>query len=272
MRIRQVASALGALCILVSFVAAGALSLPDAYALNPGNRLAPSGLNHLLGTDDLGRDLFSRFVAGTRYTILTGLMTTFLAVASGCLMGHAALTGPRGFGRAIVILAYACFVAPSVVLAPSWRNRWLTLALCALGILPLFLFALIAVAMGNLTGWTSAFALGPLFGVGIAYAACRVDSAHKSASVPKRSKVSRHQLSVQATSVFAWSVYLHAVLDNLGLGVQPPEPSWGNMLTAQSASWSPNALAILGLLAIGITSFSFGDMLSKPEERKLSTS
>ena len=62
--------------------------------------------------------------------------------------------------------------------------------------------------------------------------------------------------------MFAWGAYLHAVIDILGLGVEPPEPSWGSMLIAQSASLWPQATAALGFLTIGMVAFLFSDTVS----------
>jgi peptide/nickel transport system permease protein len=213
----------------------------------------------------MGRDLFSRFIAGSRYTILTGLMTTLLAGASGYLMGRAACAMPTWIGRLVTVLAYVCFVAPSFLLAPRWPNRLLTTALCLLSVLPLFIIALIVLVLGKLTGWTTALALGPLWGVGIAYVIHRANRQDRPASQAGRDNTVRHLAALMA-SIFAWAVYLHAVLDVLGLGVQPPAPSWGSMLIAQGVSLWPQAMAILGFLIIGTAAFSFSDIVSRQRD------
>jgi ABC-type dipeptide/oligopeptide/nickel transport system permease subunit len=64
-------------------------------------------------------------------------------------------------------------------------------------------------------------------------------------------------------SVFAWAVCLHAALDVLGLGVQPPEPSWGSMLVVRNISWWPQATAAFGFLTVGVFAFSLSDLASR---------
>jgi len=243
------------------------LPLQDAYVAKLSVRLMLPSSTHLLGTDELGRDLLSRFIAGTKYTILTALLTTLVAGASGWLMGRAALAAPTWFGRLLTVLAYICFVVPSFLLAARWPNRLLTAILCILPILPLFAIALIAIAVGKLTSWAASLALGPLLGVGIAYIIYRADRLNGAASQADRDHLFR-QLAALMASMFAWGAYLHAALDILGLGMQPPEPSWGSMLIAQSASWWPQATAALGFLTIGMIAFLFSDTVSGVRDEK----
>ncbi|WP_210252896.1 hypothetical protein [Rhizobium sp. ICMP 5592] len=238
------------------------MPLQDAYVANLSNRLAPLSPANLLGTDEMGRDSFSRFIAGSKYTILTGLMTTLLAGASGYLMERAAGAGPTWIGRLVTVLGYVCFVAPSFLLTPRRPNRLLTTALCVFSVLPLFIIALIVVVLGKLTGWTTALALGPLWGVGIAYVIHRARRQDKPVSQAGRDNTARHFAALMA-SIFAWAVYSHAMLDILGLGAQPPTPSWGSMLVAQGVSFWPQAMAILGFLIVGTAAFSFSDIVSR---------
>ena len=156
--------------------------LQDAYVVKPSDSLISSNPTHLLGTDELGRDLLSRFIAGTKYTILTALLTILVAGASGWFLGRAALAAPTWFGRLVTVFAYVCFIAPSFLLAPRWPNRLLTTVLCIFPALPLFAIALIAIAVGNLTGWAASLALGPLLGVGIAYITYRAGRPSEGAS------------------------------------------------------------------------------------------
>jgi peptide/nickel transport system permease protein len=223
--------------------------LQDAYVMNLGSRLVPPNSTYLFGTDEFGRDVYSRFLAGSRYTILTGFLTTLLAGASGYLLGNGARAKPEWLGRLVTILAYMCFVVPSFMLAPRWPNRLLATALCLFAILPLFIIALVVVSVGELTGWMTSLALGPLWGIGIAYVLYKDRSLKAVAAL--------------MASVFAWAVCLHAALDVLGLGVQPPEPSWGSMLVVRNISWWPQATAAFGFLTVGVFAFSLSDLASR---------
>ena len=249
MNFRTVFCFSGSAFILTMLVIALLLPLQNAYVVNLGNRLVPPSPIYLFGTDELGRDLFSRFLAGSKYTILTGFMTTLLAGASGYLMGHGARAAPKWCGRLVSVLAYACFVVPSFLLTPRWPNRLLTTALCIVAFLPLFIIALIAVAVAKFTGWTTSLALGPLLGIGIAYVFYRDNSLQDVAAL--------------MASVFAWAVCLHGALDVLGLGVQPPGSSWGIMFVAQNKSWWPQVAAALSFLTAGAAAFSFSDMVAQ---------
>ena len=170
-----------------------------------------------------------------------------------------------------MILGYVCFVLPSFLLSLSWKGRLLTAALCAIGLLPAVLLAVALMAVGDLWGWAGSVPLGLLFGVGVAY------SLYKAERVPmppsaRHGVGSLRPLGAVMTSVFVWAVYAQALLDTLGLGVRPPEPSWGTMLMAQSASWWPNVIASLGLAIIGLTAFATGDLLSRPAKRRAAAS
>ncbi|MGV1755867.1 hypothetical protein ACQZ6F_09875 [Rhizobium sp. A22-96] len=244
------------------------LPLQDAYVVKLDIRLMPASPTHLLGTDELGRDFFSRFVAGSEYTVLTGLMTTLLAGVSGWLLRRAAQAAPIRFGRLVVILAHICFIAPSFLLAPRWLGRLLMIVLSLFSALPLFIITLIVIGFGKLSGVAASFALGPLFGVGIAYIISRDDCLSSLASeADGRSQFLR--LVALTAPVFAWSAYFLAILDILGLGVQPPRSSWGNMLGAQSISSWPQAAAGLGFLVIGMTAFTFSNAIARGQNETL---
>src|SRR5205809_723715 len=108
---RFVPWSIAALFALAIIVTAAAHTSLDPYQLNFAERLAPPTFAHPLGTDELGRDLLARFIAGTRYTLLTGLTTALIAAVLGWLATLAA-SRVAAFGRLVVVLAYAGFVLP----------------------------------------------------------------------------------------------------------------------------------------------------------------
>lgn len=261
LHLRTIAGSLCFLCILALFAAALTLPLQDAYVSRLSERLAPPNLAHPLGTDELGRDLLSRFIMGTKYTVLAALITTLLAGVSGWFLLLASQTALVWFRRLIAILARICFVAPSFLLASRWPNRLLMTALCFCPILPLFIITFLLITAGSTTGIATSFVLGPLFGVGVAYLFSKAD--HGSTRTTQADKGrSFRQLAALTAPVFAWSAYFQMTIDILGLGVQPPQPSWGIILDAQSISLWPQAAAGLGFLIIGVTAFTFNDAIA----------
>ncbi|MGH2405983.1 MAG: ABC transporter permease, partial [bacterium] len=83
------------LLILAAAAAAGWLAPYDPLALNVPERLRPPGRTHLFGTDEFGRDIFSRVVFGARLSLLVGVLVTVLAVSVGIVIGLITGSSPR---------------------------------------------------------------------------------------------------------------------------------------------------------------------------------
>ncbi|WP_180899013.1 ABC transporter permease [Martelella soudanensis] len=196
-------------------------------------RQAPS-LAHWMGTDEVGRDILSRIIWGTRASLLAGLTSVAIAIAIGVPLGLAAgfLGGiTDGFISRFTDALLAC---PSLILAialASFLGPSLTNAMIAIGITATPLF--IRLSRGQVLS-------------------IRNEEYVEAASVvgnPRWRIAVRHilpnilpQLTVQATLTIASAIISEASLSFLGLGLQPPDPSWGSMLnTAQryisSAPW-----------------------------------
>ncbi|MHC2336016.1 ABC transporter permease [Bradyrhizobium sp. USDA 4454] len=212
-------------------------------------RKAPSA-QHWFGTDDLGRDVLARVVYGTRASLLAGLISVSIALAIGVPLGL--LAGYRGgfvdalIGR-ITDAMLACpflilAIALSAFLGPSLGNAMIAIGVSAT---PIFIrltrgqvinvkvedFVEAARAMGN-----------PRWRVALVHILPNILPA----------------LLVQATLSIAAAIIAEAALSFLGLGQQPPAPSWGSMLNAAqrfltSAPW----MAIWPGLAIFLVVLSF---------------
>lgn len=223
----------------------------DGASVNLFNRMAPPGAGHPLGTDELGRDLLIRLLEGGRVSLLVGISGAFLAAIIGTAIGLAA--GYAG-GR-----------------TDSFFMR-LTDAVIALPLLPL-LIVLAAIDVTKLglpqtladDGWGSVYRiiiLVALFGWTTIARLVRaavlsqkerdyIRAARALGAGPLRI-ATRHILPniaspiIVATTLSIGNVMLaESVLSFLGLGIQPPLPSWGNMLTnAQEIIWQAPALAI----------------------------
>src|SRR5581483_8503712 len=209
----------------------------------------PSG-HHLLGTDELGRDILSRIVWGARASIQAGVLATLLAMAIALPIGLAA-GYYRGWIDPVisrltdVLLAFPFLILAvglAAILGPSLLNATLALGI---GAAP----ALIRIARGE------ALALREEDYVRAAVA--------NGASDPVI--LGRHivpnmlsTLLVQATVTIPTAIIGEATLSFLGLGVQPPTPSWGVMLAdAQSYLTEAPRLAVYPGLAIFLCSLSF---------------
>ena len=183
---------------------------------------APDGKAHLLGTDHLGRDVLSRVIWGARVSLLVGFAAVMVGGVVGATLGLVA--GYRGgwIDSAIMTLADAQLAFPFILLA--------------IGIIAVLgpSFPTLVVVIG-LSGWMS-YARVLRAQVLVLRSREFVDAIHALGGSMVR-VVARHilpnvlsSLVVIATLELARSIVLEATLSFLGLGVQPPTPSWGGMV------------------------------------------
>jgi peptide/nickel transport system permease protein len=262
---------IGALIILaLIFVAlfANQIAPYDPNAQNYDQILMPPNAEHIFGTDDLGRDIFSRVVFGSQVSIKAALISVGIAMIIGVPIGL--FTGYyRGF----------------------W-DEWVVMRI--IDAMQAFPFLILALAISAVLG--SGFGNAMLaIGIGFAPSFVRITrgqvlslrnmeyvNAAKSVGVKDMRIIFRHILPnalgpiiIQATLAMATGILAEASLSYLGLGVQPPTASWGSMLNqAQSLmSVAPYATYYPGL-AIFIVVLGFnllGDGLQQfldPRTRK----
>lgn len=233
------------------FCLAGLLSLVwtpyDVTVLDIGNKLAPPSAEHLLGTDHLGRDMLSMIMAGARTSIAVALVAVGIGIGLGVPLGLWAAARKGSLTDEIVMRGNdLVFAFPSLVIAilitavfgPSAVN-----AIIAIGIFNIPVFARVARGAA-LTMWTQDFIL-----------AARV-AGKKSARISVEHILPNiaNLLIVQGTIQFSLGILAEAGLSYVGLGTQPPTPSWGRMLAdAQTFFYGNPSLAILPGLAIVLT-------------------
>ncbi|MDX8362339.1 MULTISPECIES: nickel transporter permease [Bacillaceae] len=241
---------------------------PYDYAeQNIVNRLQPPSSEHWLGTDDFGRDIFSRIIFGARISLTVGFFAVLGSVVVGTLLGVIA----GYYGRWVDVIISRIFdimlAFPSMLLAigivavlgPSLRN------------------ALIAIAVINI----------PIFGRLIRSKVLSVKQeeyivASKAIGMSDSRILLHHILPnsmapiiVQGTLAVATAIIEAAALGFLGLGAQPPEPEWGKML-ADSKNYliqAPWTMIFPGL-AIMLTVLGFnlmGDGLRDALDPKMKT-
>jgi peptide/nickel transport system permease protein len=223
-----VAGGLFVLALAVVAVAAPWLAPQDPTRQSLRGRLAAptlegaDGRAHVLGTDHLGRDILSRVIWGARVSLLVGFAAVIVGGVIGATLGI--LAGYRGgwADSAIMTLADAQLAFPFILLA--------------IGIIAVLgpSFPTLVVVIG-LSGWMS-YARVLRSQVLVLSSREFVDAIHALGGSVARI-VSRHilpnvlsSLVVIATLELARSIVLEATLSFLGLGIQPPTPSWGGMV------------------------------------------
>ncbi|TVQ39558.1 MAG: ABC transporter permease [Spirochaetaceae bacterium] len=241
-------------------IAAPLIAPADPLVQNiPARFSSPGTAGYPLGADDFGRDVLSRIIFGARAALLVGLVSVGIALLLGLVTGLAAglLEGP--VDSALMLLMDAVLSFPTVLLAitvVSVFGYGLPQVMAAIGVIFSPLFARI-VRAETLTLKQEPYVM----------------SAH-ALGTPLRRIVSVHLLPnmlpkivVQCTVTFALAIVIEASLSFLGLGAQPPQPSWGLMLrSARNYLLDAPWLAFYPGLAIGLTVFSFnllGDLLNE---------
>jgi peptide/nickel transport system permease protein len=212
--------------------------------------LAHPSSQHLLGTDELGRDTFSRIVWGARASIQAGFFATVLALLVAVPIGMVA-GYYRGWVDTIVaratdvLLAFPFLILAvglAAILGPSLLNATLALGLASIP-------PLIRVARGE----TLALREEDYVPAAIANGANDFVVLFRHI-LPNMGST----LLVQATLLIPANIVGEAVLSFLGLGVQPPTPSWGTMLQdAQSYLGQAPRLAVFPGLAIVLAALAF---------------
>jgi peptide/nickel transport system permease protein len=214
------------------------------------NLLAPPSSEHLLGTDQVGRDALTRIIYGARASLAIGIFAAAIAVTVG--MGVGVIAGYFG-GYAEHLLMRFTDAAMSIPLYFLWIT-----------ILTLFgaSFVNVMLVLG-LTNWmrVARVVRGDVLKIK------EFDFVEAARAIGARDAyiVLRHIspnvipiVTVAATLAVAQAILAEAALSFLGLGVQPPTPSWGNMLTdAQTYIWSAPLLVTVPGICIFVTVVAF---------------
>lgn len=233
----------------------------DVNAMNISEKLKGPSSVYFFGTDEFGRDIFSRIMKGTQTAFAVGILTVVIGVTFGILIG--AITGYVG----------------------GWIDEICMRFMDALMAFPGIILALMLVAIFGPGVVNTAIALGIIAIPGIARIARSGFVQHRDAEYVLAAKLIgvnpfkimfRHilpnissQIIVAATVTFATAMLAEAALSYLGLGVQPPNPSWGRMLKdsqayLMSAPWyiyAPGGAITLLVLGLYMLSNAFRDFM-----------
>lgn len=217
---------IGGLMVCFMFVLAilAPVIAPDPGFVDISRQLQPPNITALLGTDDLGRDVFSRIAYGARISLLVGFVAVGIATVVGILFG--AVAGYYGGWIDIVIM------------------RFVDIMLC----FPSFFLILAVIAFLEPSIWNIMIIIGLTGWMGVArlvraeFLSLRERDfvlAIRSLGASDSRIILRHILPnalspvlVSAALGIAGAILTESALSFLGIGVQPPTPSWGNMLIA----------------------------------------
>jgi peptide/nickel transport system permease protein len=260
------AAAITLVVVVLVSVFAGPLSGLDPNETAVSQRLSQPSTSHLLGTDELGRDLFARIAFGGRYSLTIALLTAVGSIVAGTLIGLIA-----GFFRRLD--APVSRVVDAMMSFPD-----ILLAIALVGILgPSMLnvvFALVLVYTPRVARVVRASTL-------VVRELLFVEAA-RAVGVSTLRILWRHILPnlmspilVQASFIFAYAILAEAALSFLGVGVPPEIPTWGTMVAgsqqyAHQALWIvlfPGLAIILTALSLQLLGDGIRDLLD-PRLRK----
>jgi peptide/nickel transport system permease protein len=226
------------------------------------------GTFHLLGTDRFGRDVWARLAFGARVSLGVGVLAVLLSITIGTVVGAAAgfWTGP--IGVALLGLTDFALALPRVVLLLLLASLWQPSA------------ALVIAVLG-LTGWMTVARM--VHGEVRALAARPFVESAVALGVRAPRVLVRHILPNALTPVIVAAalgignaIMLEAGLSFLGLGVQPPTPSWGNLIasgrdTLVNAPWvatAPGVALVIVVVAATLLGDAVRDRLEPAQRRR----
>lgn len=251
--------------IMIMAVFAPIVAPYDPTALDFANANAGPSLQHLFGCDSMGRDQFSRVIYGARYSLSLGLLSSLLGMAIGIILGSAAGWFGGWVDNVVMRLVDILMAIPSILLS-----------ICISTVMgPGFVNTVFALCIAHISGITRLIRAKILSTKSEEYL-----EAAKSINCNTSRIMFRHLLPnvispciVNVTMGVGVSIMEAASLSFIGLGVQPPTPEWGAMLSAGRAfvRTYPHMIIFPGLvIAVAILCINlFGDGLRDALDPKL---
>jgi peptide/nickel transport system permease protein len=252
---------LGILLIVLMAVLAPVIAPYDVAEMHTDAKLAAPGRQFFFGTDNFGRDVFSRILYGARVSLVVGIVSVCIAAGLGYVFGITAGFFEGKFESVIMMIMDIIFAFPSILLA--------LFIVSALG--PSIVNTMIAIGIVNIPVFTRTVRAS----VKTVKSTDYIKNAH-SIGLTRRAILFRHvtpnvlaPFTVQATLALSGAILTEASMSFLGLGIQPPNPSWGSMLSdarkyMELAPWLaifPGLFIILTILSFNILGDSLRDVL-----------
>lgn len=262
--------------VLIALVVFGAVAAPWIAPFDPNDQMfdgltlegapMPPGGQFLMGTDLLGRDLFSRLLYGAQTSLIIGVVANGLALVIGTLVGITAGFFRGWVGGVLMRFTDLMMAFPALLLA---------ICLAAIFQPSLWIVALV-IALVN---WVQTARV--IYTETSSLATRDFIAAERTLGASTSRILFRHILPHLLPTIIVWgtlgistTVLLEATLSFLGIGVQPPTPSWGNIIFEsqtyfQSAPWLvfiPGAAIILLALAFNLVGDALRDVLD-PTQR-----
>lgn len=208
--------------VLITALAAPLIATHDPLAQNIRARLAPPSATHWFGTDQLGRDVFSRVVHGARTALTTALWTVILSGAAGTVLGL--ISGY--FGRRVdniimramdILMAFPDVLLAIGIMAVLGPSGWNIVVALSLVYTPRFA----RIVRGQVLSLKQHEFVEAARALGASTARIIRQHVLPNCFAP---------LMIQATVTIVYAIRTEATLSFLGLGTPPPNPSWGNIL------------------------------------------
>ena len=211
------------LILLVTAILAPIIAPYDPYHIVPEERLKPPGMGHLFGTDDMGRDIFSRVVHGSRLSLMAAMVVLAIASSIGVLIGSIAGYWGGRVDEILMRLTDMFLAFPAMILAMCIAS--------ALG--PSLINAMIAISV-VWWPWYARLIRGQILSLkNIEYVeAARALGATNARILWKYILPNcMAPLIVQATLDIGYAILTTASLSFIGVGAVPPTPEWGSMIS-----------------------------------------
>ncbi|MEN9934121.1 MAG: Oligopeptide transport system permease protein OppC [Chloroflexota bacterium] len=247
---------------------------------------------HWLGTDELGRDMFSRILWGARTAVLVSAISTLISVVVGLLMGIVAGYGGRWADAIILRITDITMSIPSILLAAliaatvkqpvvNWAKDMYQLTGFPLFADVTWLDLVIVFGGLSLVFWPVYARL--IRAQILSLREKEFIEAARTLGVPPWRIATRHLLPnaigpviVQITFSLSAGMVLESSLSYLGIGVQPPQASWGNMISSNMGSWSyrpwlvivPAATLAIATLGVNFLGDGLNDALNPKSSSK----
>ena len=247
--------------IAIMGILAPVVSTHDPYKQSLRKRMKPPTAEHFMGTDELGRDVYSRLVYGARVSLFVGIVGTAAGVVCGTIIGLISGFFGGWVDTLVMRVIDIMYAFPGIVLAilivsvlgPSLRNLILVLAIWAVP-------SLSRIVRGNVLS---------LVEQDYVQAALAIGASRKRIMFLHLLPNTLAPIIVYATLGVAGAILTTAGLGFLGLGVQPPQAEWGNMLSngrqylrkAPLLMIFPGALISLTVISINLIGDALRDAL-----------